>query len=335
MVHTSDTAHHRAFADIRALLGPSEPHQRALAVFQALAEVEGAIHGTPPDDVEFHEVGSIDALVDVVGVCAALRSLQIDEVRCSPITVGQGTFRAAHGVLPNPGPAVVGLLASVGAPAVGVAVDLELTTPTGAALMTVLAKGFGPMPALTVESVGYGAGTRDLADRPNLVQVVVGQLAPVGTRSPGQPVQLLEANVDDATGEQLAHAVTKLLAAGAHDAWITPIVMKKGRPAYTVHALCDPANSAEIGRVLVAETGSLGLRGTVFDRWPQRRTDDVATVDGQPVAVKVADHRIKAEFDDAVQAAEAFGRPVRSVLADAEAEAHARFRTDRIGGPPE
>ena len=318
-VRTADTAEHRAFADIRALLGPSPAHRRALEVFTALAEVEGAIHGVPADQVEFHEVGSIDAVVDVVGVCAALEALGIDEVRCSPISVGQGTFRAAHGVLPNPGPAVVALLARAGAPAVGVAVDMELTTPTGAALMTVLATGFGPLPAVTVERVGYGAGTRDLPDRPNLVQVVIGDLATAGTRTPGQPVQLLEVNVDDATGELLAHAVADLLAAGAHDAWITPIVMKKGRPAHTVHVLCDPARTGEFGRRLVATTGSLGLRGTVLDRWPQRRTDAVVAIDGEPVGVKVAGHRVKVEFDDAVRAARALDRPVRSVLGAAEA----------------
>jgi len=324
LVDTEDTAHHRGFAEIRSLLGDSAPHRAALAVFQALAEVEGAIHGSPPDEVEFHEVGSLDAIVDIVGTCAALESLGVEQVCCSPITVGLGTFRAAHGVLPNPGPAVVGLLARRGAPTVGVEVDLELTTPTGAALMTVLAACFGPIPALTVSSVGYGAGTRDLPNRPNLVQVVIGETAapfgaPVGIRTPGQPVQLLEVNVDDATGEVLAHCVTALLAAGAHDAWITPIVMKKGRPAHTVHVLCDPVAAGRIGEVLVRESGSLGLRGTVLDRWPLRRDDTTVDVEGETIRLKRADHRVKVEHDDAARAAAALGRPLREVLRSAEA----------------
>ena len=325
MVDTKDTAHHRPFAEIRDLLDSSAPHRLALRVFTELAEVEGAIHGHDPADVEFHEVGSLDAVVDIVGVCAALESLGIDEVQCSPIAVGQGTIRAAHGILPNPGPAVVSLLARRRAPSVGVDVDAELTTPTGAALMTVLATGFGPMPGMTPLAVGYGAGMRDLPGRPNVVQVVVGEAVEpaLGT---GQPVQLLETNVDDLTGETLAHTVAVLLAKGAHDAWITPIVMKKGRPAHTVHVLCDPARAALLGEVLVRETGSFGLRGTVLDRWPQRRTDTMVDVDGQPVRVKIGDHRAKAEHDDAARAAGQLGRPLRDIVRAAEAAAGAGER---------
>lgn len=333
LVATTDTAHHRPFADIRALLGPSPAHRRALEVFRALAEVEGAIHGAAPDDVEFHEVGSLDAIVDIVGVCAALDDLGIGSVRCSPIAVGLGSFASAHGVLPNPGPAVVGLLARVGAPANGVDVAVELTTPTGAALMTVLADGFGALPAMRVTGVGYGAGTRDVPGRPNVVQVVLGETADEGPRPPGQPVQLLEVNVDDATGEVLAHTVAALLAAGAHDAWVTPIVMKKGRPAHTVHALCDPAAAARVGAVLLAETGSLGVRGTVLDRWPQARHDSSVTLEGYAIGVKVAGHRVKVEYDDASAAAAGLGRPVREVLAVAEVLAAAEALAGSPGDP--
>jgi uncharacterized protein (TIGR00299 family) protein len=268
----------------------------------------------------------VDAIVDVVGVCAALEVLGIDRIVCSPITVGQGTVRAAHGDLPNPAPAVVELLARRGAPSRGIADHRELATPTGVALMTALADEFGPMPALTVESVGYGAGTADIPGRPNVVQVVVG-VEPLrsATPAPGQPVQLFETNVDDATGEVIAHTITALLAAGAHDAWATPIVMKKGRPAHTVHALCDPSRGAEISAVLLRETGSLGLRGSVIQRWPQQRDERTVDVDGHQVAVKVAGGRVKVEHDDAAKAAAALGLPLRDVLRRAAEAAHREF----------
>jgi uncharacterized protein (TIGR00299 family) protein len=328
--------HHRSFAHIRDLIDaadlPARLARRALAVFTALAEVEGAIHGVAPHDVEFHEVGALDAIVDVVGTCAALESLGVDEVRCSPIAVGLGTFHAAHGILPNPGPATLGLLSRVGAPAHGVDLDLELTTPTGAALMTALAVAFGAMPAMTVESVGYGAGARDIDGRPNVVQVVVGTSAEATTATePGQPVRLLEANVDDVTAEVLAHTVSALLAAGAHDAWITPIVMKKGRPAHTIHVLCDPATAGRLSEIVVAETGTLGLRGSTLERWPQGRTDDVVVVDGQRVRVKRGRGRVKVEHDDAASAATALGLPLRDVLRRAE---QAALAEPRNGGQP-
>ncbi|MEZ5216236.1 MAG: nickel pincer cofactor biosynthesis protein LarC [Ilumatobacteraceae bacterium] len=329
LVHTDDTAHHRHFAEIRDRLAAAgaPAHLRAIEVFAALAEVEGRIHGTPPEDVEFHEVGSLDAIVDIVGTCAALASLGVDRVVCSPITVGMGSFRAAHGVLPNPGPAVAGLLARSNAPARGIDLDVELTTPTGAALMTVLADEFGPMPEAAVTAVGYGAGTRELPGRPNLVQVVIGERAAdrtPGPHAPGQPVQLLEANVDDTTGEVLGHALAVLLEAGAYDAWVTPIVMKKGRPAHTVHVLCDPVRAGALGALLVAETGTLGLRGTVLDRWPQTRSVRTVEVDGQPIAIKQTSGRTKVEFDDARAAAAQLGLPLRDVLRRAEAAARER-----------
>ena len=284
------------------------------------------MHRMAPDDVEFHEVGAVDAIVDIVGVCAALEVLGIDRIVCSPITVGQGMVHAAHGDLPNPAPAVVELLARRGAPSRGIADHKELATPTGVALMTALADEFGPMPALTVQSVGYGAGTADIPGRPNVVQVVVGVEVdrPVAP-APGQPVQLFETNVDDATGEVIAHTIAALLAAGAHDAWATPIVMKKGRPAHTVHALCDPAVAAAVSAVLVRETGSLGLRGSVLLRWPQHRDEHTVQVDGHTIGVKVTAGRMKVEHDDAARAAAALGLPLRDVLRRATEAAHREF----------
>lgn len=322
--HDADHPHdaHRPYRDIRAMLEtadlPARVRDRALRTFALLADVEGAMHGVAPDDVEFHEVGSVDAIVDIVGVCAALEALGVDRVVCSPITVGQGTVRAAHGQLPNPAPAVTELLARRGVPSRGIDDRRELATPTGVALMVALADEFGPMPAMRVDAVGYGAGSADVEGRPNVVQVVLGTTAPVDpVPEPGQPVQLFEANLDDATGEVVAHAIAMLLAAGAHDAWATPIVMKKGRPAFTVHALCDGARATEVAAVMVRETGTLGLRGSTLVRWPQQRLDTAVAVDGHTVRVKRSAGRVKVEHDDAAAVAQATGRPLREVLAEA------------------
>ena len=187
--------------------------------------------------------------------------------------------------------------------------------------MTALAAGFGPMPKMTVRSVGYGAGTRDLPNRPNLVQVVVGESMPEPATLDGQPVRLLETNLDDVTGEVLAHTIAALLAAGAHDAWITPITMKKGRPAHTVHALCDPALADAVAAELIRQTGTLGLRGSTIERWPQRRTAETVDVEGHAIRVKRTAGRVKVEYEDARAAAEALDLPLRDVLRRAEAVA--------------
>jgi uncharacterized protein (TIGR00299 family) protein len=312
------TAHgHRPYRTIRDLIAasdlPPRVRDRALRTFRALAEAEGRMHRMDPDDVEFHEVGALDAIVDIVGACAALEVLGIEHIVCSPITVGQGQVRALHGTLPNPAPAATELLAMYSAPSRGIDDRRELATPTGVALMVALADEFGPLPAMAVQTVGYGAGTRDIEGRPNVVQVVIGEQRD-DTAGPGQPVQLLECNVDDVTGEVLAHTIGRLLDTGAHDAWATPIVMKKGRPAHTVHALCDPARADAVRAVMVAETGTLGVRGTVMHRWPQQRAEGVVEVGGQPIRVKRSAQRVKVEHDDAAAAAVVLGLPLRTVL---------------------
>jgi uncharacterized protein (TIGR00299 family) protein len=312
---------------------PPRVRDRALATFGRLAEVEGRIHHRPAATVHFHELGAIDSIVDIVGTCAALEVLGVDEVRASAVAQGSGMIRSAHGLLPNPPPAVVELLRGV--ETYGRPIPHELTTPTGAALLAALGSGFGPLPAMTIDSVGYGAGSREFDGLPNVTQVVVGELArdreSLGGESPGQPVTLLETNVDDVTGEVLASAVATLLAAGAHDAWITPIVMKKGRPAYMVSCLCDPALAADCAAVLVAETGTLGVRGQRLERWPTTRRAETVDVDGQPVRVKVSPGRVKAEHDDAARVATRTGLPLREVLRRAEARAWA----DDAGPPPD
>lgn len=314
--------HHRAWRDIDEMLRdaelPERVRERARSVFALLADIEGSIHGVAPADVEFHEVGSIDAIVDVVAVCAALESLGIDRVVSGPIAMGHGSISSAHGRLPNPGPAVVAMCARRKIPTIGLDDSRELSTPTGVAILAALADSFGAMPNLSIDSVGYGAGSADIESRANVVQVVVGDEVASTVSNTGQPVRLLEVNVDDVTGEVLAHAVARLMAAGAHDAWITPIVMKKGRPAHTVHVLCDESRTAELADLLVSETGSLGVRGSIIERWPHARQESVVVIDGHSIRVKIAAHRVKVEFDDATRAADALGVPVREILRRAE-----------------
>lgn len=333
-VHADDTTVVRTASHIAGVVEearlPDRVRRRALAVFGALADAEGRLHRRPPEQVHFHEVGGLDAIVDVVGTCAALEVLEIDTVYASVIATGTGMVRSAHGLLPNPAPAVVELLAAVGAPSRGLDLGVELTTPTGAALVTALASGFGPLPPMTVDCSGFGAGSRDLDGQPNATQVVIG--SPSEAVLGGQPVVLLEVNVDDATGEALAHAVSALLAAGAHDAWVTPIIMKKGRPAHTVSALADVALVTQVAEVLTLETGSLGVRGATLDRWPSARTADIVEVAGYPVRVKVSPGRIKVEHDDAARVARRAGLPLREVLSLAEIEGR---RTLRIVPEPE
>jgi pyridinium-3,5-bisthiocarboxylic acid mononucleotide nickel chelatase len=312
---------HRPARDVLHLIAaadlPPRVADRAIRVYRTIAEVEGRIHGIDPDDVELHEVGALDSIADVVGVCAALESLGIDTIACSPIAVGHGSVRTAHGELPNPAPAVVELLARSGAAVRGIDTTMELATPTGVGLITELASSFGPIPTMTVAATGFGAGSADPAGRPNVVQVVIGETTPAGAAiaGSGRPAVLVSANVDDVTPEVLAHTVGRLLAIGAFDAWVAPIVMKKGRPAHTVHALCDDAALPTVAEVIRRETGTLGLRAHPVERWPQRRAEQIVDVDGHSVRVKVAaDGHVKVEHDDAVAAAAALGRPLRDIL---------------------
>ena len=325
-VHAEDSPVVRTAAHIMGLLDeatlPERVRDRSRAVFGALADAEGHLHRRPPDQVHFHEVGGIDAIVDIVGTCAALEVLDVDRVTCSPISLGHGMVRAAHGVIPNPAPAVMELLRGV--PTRGLDLTVELTTPTGAALMAGLAEQFGPLPPLTVTASGFGAGTRELDHRPNLTQVVLGEpiVAASAGWEEGQPVVLLETNLDDVTGEVLAHAVSRLMEAGAHDTWITPIVMKKGRPAHTLHVLCDTALVGDLVQLMTAETGTLGVRAQRLERWPATRSTDSVTIDGETVRRKVGPGRVKAEADDAIALARRRGRTLRDVQAEATGHQH-------------
>ena len=306
---------------------PERVTRRATATFGALAEVEGRLHRRPAAQVHFHEVGSLDAIVDVVGTMAALEVLGVDSVAASAVAVGTGTVRTAHGILPNPSPAVVRLLEGV--PTWGRDMNVELTTPTGAAILCANASSFGAMPPMRIRSTGFGAGHREIDGLPNCTQVVLGDpvVAP-DDRGSGQDMLVLEANIDDATGETLAHAVSRLVDAGANDAWLTPVLMKKGRPGHVLSVLADPVLASDLSELIRSETGSLGIRTFATERWAARREIEEVDVDGFPVRIKVSPGRAKAESRDAAFAARRTGRPLREVIAVAESTWRDRSRQD-------
>jgi hypothetical protein len=296
---------------------PPRVTQRALAVFAALAEVEAALHRVPVDQVHFHEVGGHDAVIDIVGTVAALEVLGVDEITASAVATGTGTVRAAHGRLPNPSPAAVRLLRGV--PTYGRDTPVELTTPTGAALLAALATSFGPMPAMVVSSSGFGSGAGELDDLPNCTQVIIGRRQEQDAVGPGQPALVLEANLDDVTGEQLAYAVAAALDGGAFDAWVSPVTMKKGRPGHVLHVLTDSAHLDGLRHIVRQATGTFGVRATPLQRWPSARTMDQVTLDGMVVRMKVGAGRAKPEFDDIALIAAKTGAAPGEVAARAEA----------------
>lgn len=322
-VAIADSEHHRSWRDIRALLLaadlPEAVRDRAVAAFERLTVAEATVHGSAPDDVSFHEVGALDAIADVVGVCAGFVHLGQDRVVVSPVAVGSGSVRGAHGTLPVPPPAVAELLRGVpsyagpaGAPA------MELCTPTGAALLRTLATEWGPQPAMTTTTIGVGAGSRDPEGHANVLRLLVGTDSGA---APDAPL-LLESNVDDLDPRIWPSVIASLLAAGASDAWLTPILMKKGRPAHTLSVLVAPGHADAVRATVFRETSAIGLREHEVRKHALDREMVSVDVAGQPVAVKLARHHgalvnVQPEYDDVVRAAGALGRPVAEVLADA------------------
>jgi uncharacterized protein (TIGR00299 family) protein len=327
-VEYSSTA--RTWADVRALLEKADLDEpvRALATaaFTRLAEAEATVHGVAADEVHFHEVGALDSIADVVGVAAGFAHLGLDRLACSPVAVGGGTARIAHGRVGVPVPAVVELLrgiASYGGP-----VDLELTTPTGAALLAVLADDVGPQPAMTVESVGVGAGSRDPEEHANVLRLLVGvSTLPASSSAEttsGESALVIEANVDDLDPRLWPDVITALLDAGASDAWLTPILMKKGRPAHTLHVLVGVDAADAVRREIFRQTSTIGVRERTYRKHALDRELVEVTVGGHAVAVKLARLdgelvNLQPEYADVAEVARTLGRPVKDVLAEAAA----------------
>jgi len=330
----------RTHAAVRALIegGKLSPavRERALAVFERLAVAEAEVHGVPPSEVTFHEVGATDSIIDVVCAVAGLEYLGA-ELIVSPLPLGRGFAETQHGRLPLPAPAT--LLCLRGIPTVPDPLPVELVTPTGAALVAVLAKTVATWPALVPEDVGWGAGTMTLPDRPNALRAVLGESAGKGEH-PGavsdaaslgehgsDHVVLFEANIDDMTGEALGYALGRLLEAGAVDAWITPIVMKKGRPAFLLSALAARECASRVEQTFFDETSTLGVRRRETQRTTLTRAIVQVPTRFGIVPVKERgsppDH-YKPEFDVCVALAEQHRVPVRVVIEEALAQVRSR-----------
>ena len=329
-VRVADSASSRTWRDVRAILEQAalDAHVRAAALdtFARLAGAEATAHGQPADDVHFHEVGALDAIADVVGVAAGLAALRLDALVCSPVAVGSGFVQAAHGRMPVPVPAVVSLL--TGAPTLGGPTESEHTTPTGAALLAAHVTAYGPQPAMTVSSTGTGAGGRDPAAVPNVVRLLVGD----ATQAPTTTL-LLTSNVDDLDPRLWPPVLSRLLDAGASDAWLTPILMKKGRPAHTLSVLVAVERRADVLAVVFRETSTLGLREQAVAKVALQRTDAAVDVGSWRIRVKVAWHEgrvvnVQPEYEDVVAAARALGQPVKVVLASAVAQAAPLWTTE-------
>jgi pyridinium-3,5-bisthiocarboxylic acid mononucleotide nickel chelatase len=324
-VETTMSTTRRTWADIRHLLDTADldPEVRghAAEAFGRLAETEARVHGVSADDVHFHEVGALDAVADVVGVAAGFTTLGLEELHASPVALGSGSVRTEHGLLPVPPPAVVELLRGV--PTFGGDAADELATPTGAALLTTLVTSWGPQPAMTVGRQGVGAGGREVSGRPNVVRLLVGE----PTHSYAENL-MLEANIDDMDPRLWPSVLSRLLDAGASDAWLVPIVMKKGRPAHTLSVLVEPDAADDVRRAIFTETTTIGLRETVVRKRALERMDRTVEVDGHRVRVKTATLggmvvNAQPEYDDVVAVAAATRRPVKAVLADAAMAARA------------
>jgi pyridinium-3,5-bisthiocarboxylic acid mononucleotide nickel chelatase len=335
-VHVEASSVVRTWANIRGLLESAdlaEPvRTRALAVFELLAAAEAQAHRTSPDQVHFHEVGALDAIADVVGVCAALASLDVTDAACSAVALGSGMVRSSHGLLPVPGPAVLSLLADAGAPVYSGDVPHELCTPTGAAILAATVTSWGGLPLGRIVGSGFGAGARDLDELPNVVRVVLLEPAdPVeglGTATEMPTQLLLETNVDDLDPRVWPAVLRALLAAGAADAWLSPILMKKGRPAHTLSVLVPHDAADAVRRVVFTETSAIGLREHAVGKRALDRAWVTVAIGEASVRIKTASLdgvvvNAQPEYDDVAAIAERTGRPVKSVLADAIAAAHA------------
>ena len=334
--HDHDHAHreheHRGLGEILDLLGRSSldgiVKDRAAALFRRLAEAEASVHGIAPEEVQFHEVGAVDSIVDTVGGVCGLAWLRADRFVASPLNVGSGVVTMAHGTFPVPPPATARLVHGV--PVYG-AGEGELLTPTGALLVTAHATAYGPLPPVRVETVGHGAGSRDTPGRPNVLRLIVGEEA---AETATERVLVLETEIDDMPSQLYGPLMDRLLATGALDVFYTPIQMKKGRPGMLVTALCHPARREALEEVFFTETTTLGVRRQEWDRTALERDRVVIETLYGPVAIKVGRrggrvYNAQPEFEDCRRAAEERAVPVKEVWAAALAAYRERGREGR------
>jgi uncharacterized protein (TIGR00299 family) protein len=321
----ADEVPERHLSDIEEMVRksalPPAIQEQAIGVFRRLGHVEAGIHGTTLDEVHLHELGGVDTMVDVIGTLSGLAEMDIERVYASPLPRGRGFVRGAHGRIPLPAPATLALLEGV--PIVGSELDVELVTPTGAALLTTLAASFGPMPAMTLSATGYGAGTRD-RPVPNVLRIIVGELGVPSEQVSIETLVKLETNVDDLNPEIYDHVMARLFAAGALDVFLVPVQMKKNRPGTWVHVLCRPGDADALEAILFAETSTLGVRQQLVGRHALSRSSQTVETRYGPVQVKVArwgPGHVKAspEYEDCRRLAEEQAVPLRDVYRAADA----------------
>ncbi|MEZ6063326.1 MAG: nickel pincer cofactor biosynthesis protein LarC [Planctomycetaceae bacterium] len=314
---------HRHFTEIVRILDNAAAltdRQRELAkrLFLAVAESEARVHGSTVEKVHFHEVGAVDSIVDIVGAAVGFDLLNVDRVVCNFVPTGRGSVHIDHGICPIPAPGTAEILKGI--PLADVPIDAELTTPTGAAIVKTLADAFGPMPAMTVDEVGYGAGSMTFPQRANILRLFVGKAA---ADADMEFVTLLETNLDDVSGEVIGHVRQRLARAGALDVWVTPVQMKKDRPGAVVSVLCSPESIDSLETILFDETGTLGIRRLSIQRRVQFRDKVTVTTPWGDVSGKRSwrtgtSPSFAPEFDDCAAVARNHGVPLRDVYRAAE-----------------
>ncbi|MHC4527018.1 MAG: nickel pincer cofactor biosynthesis protein LarC [Planctomycetota bacterium] len=332
----------RNLEQISKLIGDSgisdAAKKTAIAIFDRLAQAEAAVHEKDPKDIHFHEVGAVDSIADIVSASVGLEALGIEKVYCSALSVGGGTVKCEHGLLPVPAPATAELLKGV--PISGGPGEFEQVTPTGAAILTTVAEDFGPLPAMRIEAVGYGAGSADPAGHPNVLRLILGR-AVDDSGADADSVCVLETNVDDASGELIGFVMNKLLAAGALDVYATPIFMKQNRPGVQISVICEVQDTAGLERILFEQGITLGIRKQIVARSKLVRDFAAVATDFGQIRIKTGllaggAAWAKPEFSDCVSAADRHKVPVKAVM-EAAIAAYEKARSQKqhgSDGPP-
>ena len=323
-VKTEDQQKHRSLSAILEILQKSQlapkVRERAAAIFSKLGEAEARVHDVPIEKIHFHEVGAVDSIVDIVGACIGFHFLGIDEFACSPLNVGGGTAKMAHGILPVPAPATANLLQ--GKPTYSNGVQKELVTPTGAAIVSTLCDSFGPQPAMTVSAIGYGAGTADIEGRPNVLRIMVGESAEKTVVGFDEEIAVIEANLDDMNPQIYGYFLEKALAAGALDVYTTPVQMKKNRPGTLLTVLCRPQETNPLMSLIFAETTTFGTRTYRAQRRTLPREFVSVVTDYGDVRIKVSRVNgrilhVAPEYDDCRKLAVEKNVPLQRVISEA------------------
>ncbi len=311
----------RHFSDIRTIIEAStlssSIKQKSILIFERLAEAEAKVHGTTPDKVHFHEVGAVDAIVDIVGSVIGIELLGITAIAGSAINLGSGSIKTMHGILPVPAPATGELLKGI--PSYGSSVPFELTTPTGAVIISTLASSFGPMPQMRVSQTAYGAGNRDIQEQPNVLRLMIGD--PASSYDEDRSI-VMETNIDDMNPQLYEHVIDKLIEQGAHDAYLTPIIMKKGRPAVLLSVLTDGVKESAILDTIFRETTSIGVRIREVGRKKLSREIQIVDTTYGKIRVKVSKRgeeilTVTPEYEDCRKIAEEKQVPLKQVMEEA------------------